>query len=672
MCSSPPCIHLILKAHHTTYQIYVSQFHMWIVNVDYNESNDTQSALASSSQMPFTLPQEYLLPNSKYGIGRNRTTNFIMLDSVHVSRDQIEIETDPKADSNSLNIIVKSRAKTTVNEKVYLLSSAEAKSNRYKSIKYAEDEITIKINRFTIVLRWLPTLKIRCSSDFNRGSLTSHIPVIFSTLDEADVCITNSLLEILQCFSNGVGVFLDPPPTEWLQHIKNHDDLTWYNAYEKYLRYPKTDRSLFLSTIKCIVNDTEVSKSLSALGGTIVPRISDLMKGDTFITVGEESEVGVEYPPTLLDRICKAVGACDLTLLHIHKMIVKKANGKRSNEDEEEHDIKDEVTPSLGFSSRRKRRKYARIDQLEFLDFTQVPEDSQTNEKQNDLVQLETKNSAPSIDNVKSEKPVDNTKQLQTASPDSVSNDIIHKSKELDTEAIESKTNRTDVELLPPPRLPKRRLSNSETSENPAKKLHPITLVDAIKQAKLQGVRHIKLELGMDDEFQDKKPISGSLAIVQTIDVQLRQKPMQTKKAIESSNDKRNFKRFVKNKIHTPVVSRKYVDMNPVTVSHGYQLVNPQNMVERIDYEEHLQKDFEGLIDDLRDVNVSNNATHIELETLFVPESQSLEENQVDHSTHSNSHIVKSNQQKHTNDDDDDDDDDEDDGSQPRFAFRQT
>lgn len=639
--------------------------------MNYNNSNDTETLLSSASLTPFTLPQKFLLPGAKYGIGRNRTTNFIMLDSVHVSRDQVEIETDLNPESNSLRIVIKSRAKSTINGNVHLLSSAEARSNSFKTLDYVEKEITILVNRFTIELKWVASLKIECLDDLQK-TLKGTIPVLFTSVENADICITNSSLKTLMCLASGVGI-LEDPPTEWLQQVRNTDDLFWYYLYEKYLKYPLRDRKLFLSTIKCITENHEISLLLVALGGTVVSNASLLQQGDSFFIVGDETELVSGFSATNLDKVCDAIGSCELALLDIHKIKVKKETQKRPAEDAEV----DNSSP-MSLSNRRKRRKYARIDQLEFLDFSQVPDGMPDNtevagsDAMNEVKELVsgTKNTL----GLQTVSITEDTIQLETESPESIRDNNIGKRKSTnEVRALNSEQNQSPEipseivqkkELLPA-RLTKRKLSFSDSAENSVKRIHSMSLADAVKQTKLQSVHHIKLELGLDDKFMEKESTPDALAIVQTVNVQLRRKPKEAISEVPATTRK-NFKKFVKNRVQTPEITRKYVEMDPVTVTHSYNLVNPNNVASKIDYEQTLQHDFEGLIANVNDVNISNN--HIEEETLFVPESSTIEKHQVNHDIQTKSIIHKPAQQYNNDDGDDDDDDD----SQPRFAFRQT
>ncbi|KAK6458311.1 uncharacterized protein RJT20DRAFT_30753 [Scheffersomyces xylosifermentans] len=340
-------------------------------------------------------------------------------------------------------------------------------------------------------------------------------------------------------------------------------------------------------------------------------------------------------------------------------------------------------------SQPRKRRRYEKVSKMHFFDFSTPPKEETPEPLKEDKAEIEKNDEPKEVieEPVAQDEESNETEKQDAKSPESEQQQSDANS---DKEAIAATEKGNDTSIVR-----KRRPSPEVKEERPKKlpKFMPkVSLFDAIKSTKVKAEESIRFELGIDDEEEESiRDDLSNLAIVETIEVKLREVPNPvevTKSFNEKYKGRKNFKTFQKNIKLKPNVSRTFVEMDTFAVNNEINFADftPQHDSDPSKAEEQLSKDFTGHMSNVKALGYDEenleeasetedqfsfrerNGTNTSSEpmSLFVDEDS---QPTAPVKTKARTKRPARTKASYKEDIDDDDDDDADDNDMPRFGF---
>lgn len=573
----------------------------------------------------------FLKTNSRYIIGRDSDADFIV-NSTHVSRQQLEINVGPPG-KTSLQIVVLSRARTMINEKVYKLSKTNV--SPIKLDYSVENVVEIKFRSgggtddLYTTIQWV---------DFNVYTEESLTSLKSYNLDFNLTGISKATHyhgpEKGDAFKKSLIAGLTILEDTWVEGIKSgKTDVDWLHNTRGYLS-PNAKRKSFLSgyTFVCFGEFPWVEMLGTLLRGELEDGVIDLSMldsvGSVFVAVVTDGYSDKSIPVTTESTLFECVKSISTEKLSsFSSEQLKRLTAKRKR-------VEKPIEPEVAPMKSRKRAKYERVNTMHFFDIKDEPMLQEYQVEQPKLPQHE-----------QSEDPKQ-SEQLRTPA-DTAERSNLKRRSSLESDQP-TKLQKLDKGLTPPPAAESQKgnktSSSTSATESPiADETTPIapikakvSLVDAIIRTKENATKTSNEELGLNITQEAPRDISENLkdlAIIEEVEITLRIPKRELNSVANSKySTRRNFKNFRKNAVNEKT---KYLELATV-------LDQEPSYAAEIDrslgIEQRLEKDFQGLMNS------------VGVEKLFVEEDSEPELSaRVSYEVH---------------DDDDDEDDD-----QPRFGF---
>lgn len=537
-----------------------------------------------------------LLASGTFTIGRDEDVD-LQIDLVSVSRRQLELLSSP--DGNELHIKLLSRAKSTINGTVQKLSKGELE----RTVTYTDAIITIELKCDG------PPIKIEREILKLNGKLTllKDAGVIYQLvpLAEAQFCLPSPSNKVVkyEAMARGVGIVT----REWEQYVVaniNDVKLWWWDVdYDEFLGVaPDSDRSSLLEGVTAVVYATKLVELLKAMGcaevieasggDDVIALLSD--KSPPFVVIDRKIS---EYPETTTNELYKAIDEVDKSYLHPFELSRKRALPQNSATPASSQTTS---TTSQG-SLRRKRPRYEKAaDKMAFFDIKVEPE-TEVIEIKDEEVSQPLRIAPETVNDVDTSQ----TAELSTPGPDTKASTAIPETGDEsngESEDHSVETNRRSKRHIDEVTKEVDDANDSTVTNTTSKRLKfepKVSLVDAIKQAKLKAEDSIKMEFGETQE-EENDLVHEDLANLAIVEV--REIPMRllldynTQKLFdERYNGRKNFKKFHKVQQVVPIFRRLFVSVEVVNGHHDVDINYDEGLNQAAEAEEQMEADFSRL-----------------------------------------------------------------------------
>ena len=577
-----------------------------------------------------------LLLGQNYTVGRDNDAHFekygedldFLFHSGRVAKEYLTIAVGTTLHGNinqktTLQLCIKSRAKAYINGEIYRLKQkGDPKqdidfTNESRIVIASEKDLKNNIVDEPLIIEWVDLrLYIGTRDKFVEQLIHLQLDICFvDDIKQATHYYTNKTVPDLDEFRVAIIKGTNIVNEAWIRSLlEDADKLVWLNVKDNLEFLPNGDLRylLQLNRVKTLENHKVISfEKILWLDTIIVSRSKEVIEHEVgeneFILVAPSSEFGFEAieQNILFNRILTN------QLDQIPRNKVTLASLKR---------------PATTSPEKRKRRKYEKVDKLHFFslgDVTpvqsipkekddeeeienerekakekgnemdaeegkEIKEKENGNEKgkeKNDLVEVQKKqrhetNNSESIEyNSRTLNGLDsittkNTSNTTSSITNTATNELKKSSIVVKREDSSPKLPNLDNGNNSVSSKKRKNEYNSTTENAPkiAKFVPKVSLIDAVIQAKEQAVKTLNKELGVSDDFYERKDETegddeqtllatkklSNLAIVEVVDKPLRQRPAVP---IEVSSTQKNFKRFHKNKPPKSKIERPQIEM---------------------------------------------------------------------------------------------------------------